>query len=83
MESDTGESDFSLYTIGPGVGWRLLYKSDGDARHLASTKIAGFGLTYFWGDGKSLRAVHKEIYQKCCNPDHTEISFRGQFKLEV
>ena len=30
----------------------------------------------------SLSTVHKEIYKTCPNTDHTEISLRGQFKLE-
>ena len=69
--------------MGGGGGGRLLYNCDGDARHLAKTKLQVLVSLIFWGDGKSQRAVHDEIYQKCCNPDHTEISFRGQFKLEV
>ena len=30
----------------------------------------------------SLRAARKEIYRKCRDTDHTEISFGGQFQLE-
>ena len=30
----------------------------------------------------SLRAVRKEIYRKCRDTDHTEISFGGHFQLE-
>ena len=53
--------------------------------------FADFGLTSVVWDGKylnmliqvSLKAVHKEIYQKKRgDADLTEISFRGQFKLE-
>ena len=30
----------------------------------------------------SLSTVHKEIYKKCFNTDHTEISLEGQLELE-
>ena len=54
MESDTGERVIliSLHHRAGG-GERLPYKCDGDARHLTSTKIAGFGLTYCLGGMES------------------------------
>ena len=65
-------------------GGRLPNKSDWDVRCLA------LGVNYSVWDGKllylpiqvSLSTVHKEIYKKCPDTDHTEISLRGQFKLE-
>ena len=67
-----------------GGGGGLPNKSDWDARCLA------LGVNYGVWDGKllylpiqvSLSTVHKEIYKKCPDTDHTEIFRRGQFKLE-
>lgn len=86
MESGTGrESDFSLSTIHSGVGGGedSYIKVTGMLAILLKSKLQVLVSLIFGGDGESLRAVYKEIYQKCWNPDHTEISITGQFKLKV
>ena len=67
----------------------LPYKSsNGDALHLslgcklqilASLRV--FGMESYYRKLFAHSGV-KVIYKKCCDTDHTEISFRGQFKLE-
>ena len=52
--------------------------------------VSLWGVNYGVWDGKllylfiqvSLITVHKEIYKKCPDTDHTEISLGGQLKLE-
>ena len=74
----------------PGGG-ELTYKSDGDARRLALgcksqilVSLRVFGMERHYLPIKvSLSIVHKEIYNKCPDTDHTEISRCGQFKLQL
>ena len=56
----------------------LPYKCDGDARRL----ILGCKLQILVSLRVSLSTARKEIYKKNALSDHTEISLRGQFKLE-
>ena len=64
----------------------LPYKSDRDAHCLAKGYkvqiLVSLKGSVYLPIQVSLGAVHKEIYKKCHNTVHTEISFRGQFKLE-
>ena len=70
----------------------LTFKSDGDARRLALgcksrsqilVSLRVFGMErHYLPIQVSLSIVHKKIYKKCPDTDHTEISLTGQFKLE-
>ena len=70
----------------------LTFKSDGDARRLALgcksrsqilVSLRMFGMErHYLPIQVSLSIVHKKIYKKCPDTDHTEISLTGQFKLE-
>ena len=54
----------------------LPFNSDGDALGVWDGKSLYLPIQV------SLRTVRKEIYKKCRNTDHTEISLRDQFKLD-
>ena len=64
----------------------LPYKSDRDTHCLAKgcklQILVSLKVPIYLPVQVSLGAVHKEIYKKCRDTDHTEISFTGQFKLE-
>ena len=64
----------------------LPYKSDRDAHCLTKgcklQILVSLKVSIYVPIQVSLGAVHKEIYKKCHYTDHTEFSFRGQFKPE-
>ena len=69
----------------------LPHKSDGDARRLTlgcklqmlvSLKMFGMESLYLPVQLSLSTVMHEEMYKICLDTGHTEISFRGQFKLE-
>ena len=69
----------------------LPYKSDGDARRLAlgcklqilvSLRVFGMEIYCICPFRYGLVLCRKKFTEKCPDTDHTEIPFRGQFKLK-
>ena len=71
-----------------GGGWGLPYRSDRDACRLALgcklqilVSLWMFGMESHYICPLSLSTVHYEIYKKCPDTNHTEISLKGQLSL--